>query len=344
MKVVLDGRLISDFETGISKYSRELIKIYQEYYGYENVLVIINNKLKNKKGFKNIETNLNPFRIKDFVRFHKFLEKIDASIYHSFFYSNSLKKDRTKKYITTVHDLMYLEVESFFGKDLLKNFIGKKYFNFIVSNSLKNSDIIISVSKTTQKDLKKYFKKESEVIVEGTNKISLKEKSVKNLINKSYFLYVGNSRPHKNLEFLLSCFLKAKTEKKLVLVGTNNKIKINSPNILTLGYMEDNELNWLYKNCEAFIFPSLYEGFGLPILEALSKGAKVFSSNKGSLGEFSEKAVYFFNPMEEAELIKLLETSKNLENNILEVKKELEKYTWEVTKRDMVKIFNKIKE
>ena len=243
MKIVLDGRLISDFETGISKYSRELIKIYQHYYGYDNVLVIINSKLKNKKEFKYIETNLNPFRIKDFVRFHKFLEKIDASIYHSFFYSNSLKKDRTKKYITTVHDLMYLEVEKFFGKYFLKNLIGKKYFNFIVSNSLKNSDIIISVSKTTQQDLKKYFKKESEVVVEGTNKISLEEKSVMNLVSKSYFLYVGNSRPHKNLEFLLTYILKAKTEKKLVLVKTNNKIKINNSNILTLDYMKNNELD-----------------------------------------------------------------------------------------------------
>lgn len=342
MKVVLDGRLISDCETGISKYSRELIKIYQKYYGYENVIVIVDENLKKKCGFRNIVTKFKPFNLKDFFKFHNFLKKVEADIYHSFFYSNSLKKDKKKLYITTVHDLMYLEVRNFFGNSKLKNIFGKKYFNFIVSNSLKNSDIILSVSKTTQQDLKKYFFKKSEVIVEGTNKISYKEKKVESLEPKSYFLYVGNSRPHKNLEFLISCFLKSKTEKNLVMVGTNNRLQSNNSRIKTLGYMEDEELNWLYKNCEAFIFPSLYEGFGLPILEALDKGAKVFSSNQGSLGEFSERAIYFFDPFDEKSLIKLIENSGVLKNNTIEIKKEIEKYNWDITEKEMIKLFKKI--
>lgn len=342
MKVVLDGRLISDFETGISKYSKELIKIYQEYYGYENVLVIIKSNLKNREGFKSIETKLEPFKVIDFIRFHKFLKKIDAELYHSFFYSSVLKKDCSKKNIITVHDLMYLEVENFFGQNKIKNIIGKIYFNFIVFNSLRNSDKILSVSKTTKEDLKKYFKEESEVIVEGTNQVSFSQKQIENLNKKEYFLYVGNSRPHKNLKFLISSFLKAKTNKSLVLVGTNNKIIINNSKIITLGYVSEEELSWLYENCEAFIFPSLYEGFGLPILEALNKGVKVFSSNKGSLSEFSSKAVYFFNPFNEKELVDLIENSRNLKINKTFIRKELEKYSWKNTKIQMFKIFENL--
>ena len=75
MKILLDGRLISDKPTGISRYSREVIKIYQNYYGYENVQVIVNEKLDDKP-FKIIETKLKPFRLIDFFIFHRFLKKI----------------------------------------------------------------------------------------------------------------------------------------------------------------------------------------------------------------------------------------------------------------------------
>ena len=65
-------------------------------------------------------------------------------------------------------------------------------------------------------------------------------------------------------------------------------------------------MNWLYQNASAFIFPSIYEGFGLPILEALSHNLKVFSSNGGSLKEFPEEVVKYFNPNNSDELIEII--------------------------------------
>ncbi|MGL4864058.1 MAG: glycosyltransferase family 4 protein [Clostridium sp.] len=327
MKILLDGRLISDKPTGISRYSREMVKIYQNYYGYENVEVVINEDLK-EKTFKYIKTELKPFNMIDFFKFQKFLEKIDAEMYHTLYYSNSFFKDKTKIYITTVHDLMYKLVPEFFSKNKFINFLGIKYYDFFVKKSLKNSDIIVSVSEVTKDDVKKIYEYDSIVIPEGINIVSVEDKDVESLKNLKFFLYVGNSRPNKNLKFLLDVFLISNTEYKLVLVGNNNNLQINDSRIRTLGFVSDEELSWLYKNCEAFIFPSLYEGFGLPVLEAIEKGSKVYCSTGGSLKEFSEKLVKKFDPYKQDELRYLLENTDKINFNKKEQLEELKKYDW----------------
>ncbi|ERT68405.1 hypothetical protein HMPREF0202_01794 [Cetobacterium somerae ATCC BAA-474] len=345
MKILLDGRLISDKPTGISRYSRELVKIYQNYYGYENIEVIINEDLK-EKPFEYIKTELKPFNIIDFFKFHKFLERIDAEVYHSLYYSNSFFKDEKKKYVTTIHDLMYKLVPEFFSKNKLINFLGIKYYDVIVKKSLKNSDIVISVSKTTEEDVKKIYEHDSIVIPEGINIVSVKDKEIESLKSLKFFLYVGNSRPNKNLKFLADTFLISNTEYKLVLVGNNNNLRINDSRIKSLGFVSDQELSWLYKNCEAFIFPSLYEGFGLPVLEAIEKGSKVYCSTGGSLKEFSEKLVKKFNPYSGDELKYLLENTDKINFNKKNQLEELKKYSWRnieiLTHKELfVKFYNK---
>ncbi|MGL4998947.1 MAG: glycosyltransferase family 4 protein, partial [Cetobacterium sp.] len=292
--------------------------------------------------FNKIITTYKPFNIKDFILFNFFLNNIDYDVYHSLYYSNSFFKKKSTINITTVHDLMYRKVENFFGKNYLKNIIGIKYFDFIVKNTLKNSDYIISVSNTTKEDVQEAFAYDSLFVPEGINKIEAEEKKILTLNEKEFFLYVGNSRPHKNLEFLIKAFEKSKTTKKLVLVGTGNNTKKNQKNILSLGYVSDNELNWLYKNSEAFIFPSLYEGFGLPILEALDKGTKVYSSEGGALKEFPKEVVKYFNPYKEEELITLLENTDKIIIDFDQLKKVLNKYDWKNTKKEMFCFFEKI--
>lgn len=118
---------------------------------------------------------------------------------------------------------------------------------------------------------------------------------------------------------MVNAFLSTNTEKKLVICGKGHHI-IKSNRIIYTGYIEDKELDYLYQNCSAFIFPSKYEGFGLPILEALSYHCKVFSSNAGSLGEFSSEIIHFFNPYEEKELVTLINNCDNIkiDNNAID--------------------------
>lgn len=342
MKILLDGRLISDKPTGISRYSRELVKIYQNNYGYENVEVIINEDLK-EKPFKYIKTELKPFSILHFFKFHKFLEKIEANVYHSLYHNNSFFKDKTKKYITTFHDIGHKILKGKIHHNPYKDFLVKMAIEVIIRRTLKNSDIVVSVSETTKEDIKNIYKYDSVVIPEGINVIQVKDKEVEKLKDMKFFLYVGNSRPNKNLKFLIETFLDSRTNYKLVLVGNNNNLQINDSRIKALGFVSDEELSWLYKNCEAFIFPSLYEGFGLPVLEAIYKGSKVYCSTGGSLKEFSEKLVKKFDPYDEYELRHLLENTDKIVFDKEKQLDELKKYTWEnieiLTKK---KLFNKI--
>lgn len=342
MKILLDGRLISDKPTGISRYSRELVKIYQNNYGYENVEVIINEDLK-EKPFKYIKTELKPFSILHFFKFHKFLEKIEANVYHSLYHNNSFFKDKTKKYITTFHDIGHKILKGKIHHNPYKDFLVKMAIEVIIRRTLKNSDIVVSVSETTKEDIKNIYKYDSVVIPEGINVIQVKDKEVEKLKDMKFFLYVGNSRPNKNLKFLIETFLDSRTDYKLVLVGNNNNLQINDSRIKALGFVSDEELSWLYKNCEAFIFPSLYEGFGLPVLEAIYKGSKVYCSTGGSLKEFSEKLVKKFDPYDEYELRHLLENTDKIVFDKEKQLDELKKYTWEnievLTKK---KLFNKI--
>ena len=343
MKYLIDGRLISNKHTGISRYTIEIVKSYIDRYGYNNVIVITNFDIKDSF-FQKIETKYKPYNLLHFFLYHIFLLKIEFDIYHSTYYANSFFKLKTKKYITTVHDLMYCCNFGFFSKYLIINKLGILYYNFIVRRSLKNSDLVISVSKTTQSDVKKFFNKNSEIVGEGINILNsdyIKLTRFHNLNKNDYFFYVGNLRRHKNVKFLINCYLQSNTNKKLVISGDYNKneIAINA-NIIYLGYVTDVELSFLYGNCAAFIFPSLYEGFGLPILEALSYNAKVFSSNAGALSEFPSDIVYFFDPFEERSLIQLIESVDLITIDFKKIKEFLSLNSWD---QILIKIHSLIK-
>ncbi|MGL6168629.1 MAG: glycosyltransferase family 4 protein [Fusobacteriaceae bacterium] len=341
MKILLDGRLISNKPTGISRYSREMVKIYQNYYGYENIEVIVNEDL-DEKPFKTIKTDLKPFNMLHFLTFHKFLKKIDAEVYHTLYHNNSFFKDKSKKNITTFHDIGHKILKSRINDNIVKDFLIKSGIELIIRRTLRNSDMIISVSETTREDIQKIYRYESIVIPEGINIIEVEDQELKDIEKGEFFLYVGNSRPNKNLKFLLKTFLESNTKLKLILVGNNNSIETSDSRIKNLGFVSDEELSWLYKNCEAFIFPSLYEGFGLPVLEAIYKEAKVYSSTGGALKEFSEKLVKKFDPYKKSELKYLLENTKEIIFNKEEQLEELNKYAWKNIEKLMIKkIFKK---
>ncbi len=285
-----------------------------------------------------------PFNILHFFKFHKFLQTIEFDVYHSMFYSNSFFKVKNKIYIITVHDLMYKLVPGFFRKNGFVNKLAILYFDLIVKRSLANSDIIISVSKATQNDIMKVYKKTSLVITEGINDLTTADERTeideKNIIKNDYFLYVGNNRPHKNLDFLKNCYLTSETTKKLVIVGHRGiDIKKNDKNIIYTGYINDFTLKFLYQNSSAFVFPSLYEGFGLPVLEAINFDTLVLSSNAGSLSEFGEYNIKYFNPYKKEELISLM---NNIDNFTFDTKVKyylLNQYNWDIVKEQIKNLY-----
>ena len=152
-------------------------------------------------------------------------------------------------------------------------------------------------------------------------------------------MYVGNLKPHKNLERLLEAYSKINSlqETCLLLVGKafdnynvleekEKNLKIQK-NVIHTGIVTQNELIDLYNLADLFVFPSLYEGFGLPVLEALACGTPVVCSNSSSLPEVGGNNVTYFNPLDENDLKEKINSSL-LNQNISIDKNWLDNFNW----------------
>ncbi len=333
-KILIDGRLLSDKPTGISRYTKEVIKALIDHYNRENVFVLVDKGYTNNHDYNIITTKLKPYNPFHFLLFSFFVNRLDFPIYYSPFYSGLYFKDK-KKQVTTVHDLMYLRITNYFSGSKIRNSIYTVLFNFIVKSSIRSSNLVVSVSKTTKDDLLKYFKTDSVVIGEGINYLDENPSLTSDIFDQlrirkeKYFLYVGNFRKQKNIPFLIEAFIRSNTSFQLVLVGDNKFESHENKNIIYPGVLEDHEIQTLYRNCLAFVMPSLYEGFGLPILEAYNAGARILSSNQGSLAEFQNLGIHYFSPFDQDELVLLLQNIENFKKpSELEISRARKAYSW----------------
>jgi glycosyltransferase involved in cell wall biosynthesis len=183
------------------------------------------------------------------------------------------------------------------------------YMRWAIKNSCRRAKTIIAVSNNTKKDLMRLYNIKEEkinVIYEGYNRnfefrISNFESNLNELISKPYLLFVGRLEVRKNIVGILEAYKilieKYKLPHALVLAGTPGhgygviKLKIKSANwrtkfkIIELGYVSNEKKQQLFANADVFLFPTLYEGFGLPILEAQNAGVPVVASNNSSIPE-----------------------------------------------------------
>lgn len=252
------------------------------------------------------------------------------------------------KMMATVHDLTHLIYPEFLPLKLLTH----TYFKFIFWFVSKRADRIITVSENTKKDLLRFFNINEEKIKviplgagnefvhKDTNEIDYLFEKYQIPRNKKIFLYVGNLLPHKNLNRLLEGFsqMNGKENCTLVLVGkafdgrsvgTREKDLGIENLVIHAGMVSQEDLVNFYNLADLFILPSLYEGFGLPVLEALSCGTPVACSNTSSLPEVGGNVSRYFDPKDPSSIAKVLEESMNLKGtNDAEIKAWVEKFSW----------------
>ncbi|MFA5359454.1 MAG: glycosyltransferase family 1 protein [Patescibacteria group bacterium] len=268
------------------------------------------------------------------------------------------------KFIVTIHDLILIKFPTLRATTLgpvvykIKNLA----YKIVISLAVKRAMKILAVSEYTKKAVVEQFKVDSKKVVvtyEGVANLSvISSVSEKSLVDeslshkgflpsvemtKNYLLYVGNGYPHKNLEGLIKVFSeisKAKPELKLVLVGKEDYFysrlkqyaKNFSNNIIFPGYVMDSKLKELYANATLYIFPSFYEGFGLPPLEAMAHGLAVVSSDKTCLPEILGDAALYFNPEDEMDMKNKIEQGladeKLREDLINRGYEQIKKYSW----------------
>ena len=244
-------------------------------------------------------------------------------------------------------------------------------YQLLVPALTRRADRLIAVSESTKRDIVKLFKIAEDkitVVTEGANAFFkpvtdsalLKKIKEKYSLPEKYFLYVGMFEPRKNIPSIIEAFRRLKDkcilEHKLVLVGkkgwmykeifnTVKSLKLASDVIFT-GYISDYELPLVYSGAEIFIFPSAYEGFGLPILEAMSCGLPVITSNISSMPEVSKGAALLVNPgvLEEiADAMEKIINDKPLKEAM--IKKGLEeakKYSWEKAAKETLEVYKAV--
>jgi len=284
------------------------------------------------------------------------------------------------KFVVTIHDLILTHFPT--TRATTHNHIWYYFKNFayrlVILVALKRSERIITVSEFTKQDIIKQFHiKPSKIVVtyEGVANLSASRDSlfVAKLNNQeilmqyhiphNFLLYVGNAYPHKNLNTLLKVFAQLHNEHpelRLVLVGKIDYFykrvqeearvlnlwqegNVNSP-VIFPGYVPDAQLEILYAEARVYVFPSLYEGFGLPPLEAMAQGCPVISSDRGSLKEILGEAAYYFNPEDEADMLVKINTLLNDSEKRNELKKlgylQAKKYNWWECARRTLKVYN----
>ena len=349
MKIAVDARMIN--MSGIGTYIQNLMKndCYNIALGNEQDIKSVNNKVD----VINFDSPI--YGIKEQLKFpYRKLRKLKPDVLHVPQYNIPIFY--RGKMLVTIHDTTHLVLPEF-----LPNKFAKYYAKFMMWLAIKKSSKILTVSENTKKDLIRIFKVKSEkieVILNGVGEEFVKKdkEKLKYLYDKfgipkdkKILMYVGNLKPHKNLERLLEAYSKTDNmnetclllvgkafEKYNVLEDKEKQLKIEK-NVIHTGIVLNEELVDLYNLADLFIFPSLYEGFGLPILEALSCGTPVICSNTSSMPEVGGNFVDYFNPYSIDETTKKIEDNLGKKLNYEEVKKYTQQFNWTEKSKRFIK-------
>jgi glycosyltransferase involved in cell wall biosynthesis len=355
-KILLNGLQLSDKKSGVQYYTRNL---YCELKKNESrsVKFFLLNPPVSRHGF--LKYNRLERILFENVLLPGYFRKNNFTLYHSPnyvlpFFFNFFS-------VLTVHDLITFDYPELCQPESVI------YFRLLLGRSVKKAHKIITVSETVKEDILKHFnisKNKITVIYPGINPIFKKSIDLKTLekyrIHGEYILFVGNIEPKKNLVRLIRAFdLLIRSEKlnhKLVIVGKKGwkyrsvfqsveDLKLKSRVIFT-GYVPETDLPVLYSMADLFVFPSLYEGFGIPPLEAMACETPVLVSNCGALPETTGGVCSQTDPYEIAnisnEMYKLLSDKKYRSESVKRGKEWVKHFSWERAARETIGLYYRI--
>lgn len=368
MKIGIVSERLNRPLTGVGTYTQNLLK--------ELCIIQSNNEMymidyKTHSMFRDINTII----IAPWLRYlpmrsylwHFYLQfklknnRLDLDIIHSPENSTLISKLKNQKKIITVHDIRQHVFPAYNWETMLSY--------ILLPRSLNTADKIIAVSNSTRQDLINYFKIPEEKITviheaadsgfKPLNEVELIEVKRKYNLTFPFILYIGNLAKHKNIPTLIKSFYKMKRSNighKLVITGrktrnskeifeTINELNLQKEVVFT-GYVPSEELPALYNAADLFVYPSLYEGFGLPPLEAMSCGCPVITSNTSSLPEVVGNAGILVNPYDVDGLARAMyEVLSNDELKTYMIKTGLERattFSWEKCARETLTIYNEV--
>lgn len=326
-RICIDARKLEDF--GIGTYVRSLLTGLSEI-DPVNQYWLLGGRTVSELA-RGLGGNFHPFSetsrvysLKELVSVSWSLRRLRPDVYHATHYT--LPARLPCPAVVTIHDIIHLLYPRF-----LPNRLAWLYARVMIGRSLRIGGRIIAVSENTRDDLTDFFGVGGErlrVVYNGVDEVfrrALDETEIEARLAalgvvRPYLLFVGNPKPHKNLENLVRAFARAlqmaPVDIRLACVGASEGATPRldylgrnlgiADRVLFLGRVEAEALPALYQGALAFVHPTLYEGFGLPVVEAMASGAPVITSNNSALREIAEGWADLVNPLDVEDIAKAI--------------------------------------
>lgn len=353
MKILYDHQiLIMQKYGGISRYFYELITNL-EYMQVADICVPVwfskNYYFENYFGKKSIREKI-PFyySLSKILNERRSLHNLRTGkfdIVHPTYYDPYILKRKNGKLVLTVHDMIHELYPKYFNDNTIEK--KKKMINA--------ADAIIAISENTKKDLLMLYPQISpqkiQVIYHGNS--FLVQKNIQKKDN--YILFTGQRKAYKNFDNFIYSVAPLLNKHDLNLICTGSAFDINENNLFKKlniqnkvfhKFASDDELSYLYSHALLFVFPSMYEGFGIPILEAFASRCPLVCSATSSLPEVGGDAAVYFDPLNIDDMSEKIESvimSKDLQNKLVEKGiEQLKKFSWKQTAVQTFDLYKKL--
>lgn len=373
MKLCLDARPLTPHFPGIRRYIQGLVRALPAEMGPGDQIYLLLNPwqtipkwaaaaVRASNGLM-VQVSASPFSLAQQWKIPRKLQPVDPDIYHSF--TSFMPYRLSVPTVLAVHDLIPIHLPRYNSSR------ARLFFRFCMSLALRSTRRVISNSEATRRDFLDYYHLPEDKIV--TIPLAAGEafhppipQEISRVCSKfdlpeSYILYLGSNKPHKNLPFLVEAWARIAGDHrsedfKLVIAGNwdprypqarqlASRLDL-SGSISFLGPIPDEDLPGLYGGASLFVFPSLFEGFGFPVLEAMACGTAVACSRTSSLPEVAGNAAVYFDPLDLDEISGVLPATWNDPALLQDLRERglerVENFSWRRAARQTVQVYKEI--
>lgn len=367
MKIGLDARNILPKQTGIGRRAYHIIEELSKI-DCENEYIIIKRnshqqKLVDKENFREISIPYDPSSFRSCVIGFKEINDLKLDIYHSFFHFLPGRL-RAKRIIATLHDLMWIDYPKLVFDDFFRQqFIGI-YGKIFIKKALENSDSIVAISEQSKQHTIRRYNLSAEkihVIYNGIDRTYFDKNASREIPdvfkNREYIYSIGHTRPYKNIPRVIQAFKRISDEfpeVHLMIIGRGDyEVKLKKlvaeyelqTRVIFAGHLPDEIMIPLFKNALFLVFPSLIEGFGLPLVEAMALGCPVLASNIPVIEEICGDAYQKVDPYSVEDIAvgmrKLLSSDIYRESLRNKGYGRAKLFSWEESAKELLSLFRK---
>jgi glycosyltransferase involved in cell wall biosynthesis len=361
----LDARKVQDF--GIGTYVRNLVRGLAAIDRDNRYVLLV--RPQDRDHFADLPDNFRlavesapVYSVRELAALSWHLYRLKLDLYHATHYV--LPAVVPPRVVVTIHDIIHLLYPEF-----LPNALAFLYAQRMIRRSLNRGDRILAVSQNTKADLMEFFEvdgKKIQVIYNGVEDEfrgrlaadDLDRKLREAGVPRPYLLFVGNPKPHKNLDNVVQAYAKARKsagfDAPLVCVGTQAggaEAKVRqraeylgiADKVILLGRVAQEVLPAIYQGATLFLYPTLYEGFGLPVIEAMASGVAVITSNTSALKEVAEGYAHLVDPLDVAGMADAIaHCMSDPEHRAALVKlgcRRADDFRWETTARRTLEVY-----